>query len=53
MRKFIPYDKLSKKSQKNINNEKRSDSFGVKMVTKVIPDKKKYNRAKVKQEKID
>lgn len=45
---FTPYEKLSKKEQKKINNKKRSDSFGVNMTTKVIPDKTKYNRKKNK-----
>ena len=45
---FIPYEKLSKKEQKKINNKKRSDSFGVNMTTKVILDKTKYNRKKNK-----
>ena len=45
---FIPYEKLSKKEQKKINNKKRSDSFGVNMTTKVIHDKTKYNRKKNK-----
>ena len=45
---FIPYEKLSKKEQKKINNKKRSDSFGVNMTTKVIPDKTNIIVRKIK-----
>lgn len=41
---FIPFEKLSKKEQKKINSRRRSDSFGVKMISKVEPDKKKFKR---------
>lgn len=41
---FTPYEKLSKKEQRKINQSKRGSWCGVNPVTKIIPDKKKYNR---------
>lgn len=45
--KYVPYEKMSKKAQKEFNNQKRSDSFGMSMTTKVVCDKTKYNRKKL------
>lgn len=44
MKKFIPYEKLSKKEQRKIDQIKRKDWNGVNPVTQIVPDKKKYNR---------
>lgn len=48
MTKFIPYNKMSKKAQKELNRKARKD-WQMNPVTKVVPDKTKYNRAKFKQ----
>lgn len=42
--KYIPFEKLSKKAQKEFYKSQRSDSFGMNMVTSVVPDKTKYTR---------
>ncbi|MDE5916767.1 MAG: hypothetical protein K2G62_01410 [Oscillospiraceae bacterium] len=44
MKKFIPYEKLSKKEKKRLDLLKRKDWGNVNPVNKVMPDKKKYNR---------
>ena len=44
MKKFTPYDKLSKKMQKEIDNQKRNTWGAINPVTQVISDKKKYSR---------
>lgn len=44
MKKFIPYEKLSKKEQKQIDQMKRKEWGSINPVTKIVPDKKKYNR---------
>lgn len=44
MNKFIPFEKLSKKEKKKLNQKKRAEGFGVDMRMKVIPDKTKYQR---------
>ena len=48
--KFVPYEKLSKKDKKRINNLKRSDWGQISPVTRVCSDKTKYNRNKIKRE---
>ena len=42
MKKFIAYEKLSKKEQKKLNAEKRKTWGDVKPVTKVKPSAKLY-----------
>ncbi len=44
MKKFIPYNKLSKKEQRCIDSAKRKDWGGLDPVTRVVPDKAKYSR---------
>ncbi|MCM1232841.1 MAG: hypothetical protein NC489_22175 [Ruminococcus flavefaciens] len=44
MEKFIPYEKLSKKEQKQLDSAKRKDWNGLNPVTRAVPDKKKYSR---------
>jgi len=44
--KITPYEKLSKKAQREINSQKRGDWNGVRPVTKVVPSGKLYNRKK-------
>lgn len=46
MEKFIIYEKLSKKKQKEINNKKRGFWGNVKPITKIKPSGKLYNRKK-------
>ena len=50
MDKFVPYDKMSKKEQKKINDEKRRDWNGINPVTKVVPDSKKVYKRKPKHQ---
>lgn len=44
MEKFIEYGKMSKKAQKEYNQSKRRDWNGVDPRTKVVPNKKAYDR---------
>lgn len=44
MEKFIPYEKLSKKERKRIDQIKRKEWGSINPVTQIVPDKKKYNR---------
>lgn len=44
MKKYISYEKLSKKEQKKINNQKRGDWGLTNPVTRVVESKKKYSR---------
>ena len=44
MKKFTPYDKLSKKEQKRLDSAKRRDWGSINPVTQIVPDKKKYSR---------
>lgn len=48
MDRFIEYEKLSKKKQKEINNAKRGTWGNIKPVTKVKPSAKVYNRKSLK-----
>ena len=47
MEKFVPFEKLSKKKQKALNDQKRGDWGNVNPATQVLPDKKKYSREHV------
>ncbi len=44
MNKFIPYEKLSKKAKKKIDQLKRKSWNGLDPSTRIVPDKKKYSR---------
>ena len=45
MKKFIPYEKLSKKERRRIDSEKRHDWAGINTVTRIADtDLKKYRR---------
>ena len=44
MEKFISYQKMNKKKQKEINKQKRGNWGDIKPITKVVPNKKIYNR---------
>lgn len=51
--KFIPYTKLSKKKKKERDGEKRNTWEGMSPVTRVAPDKKKYDRKRDKRIEFD
>lgn len=44
MKKTIPYEKLSKRQKKALNDEQRLSWGQIKPTTKVIPSKKLYKR---------
>lgn len=44
MEKYVSYDKLSKKAQKEYNNKQRQGWGEINPCTKVVPNKKHYNR---------
>lgn len=46
MKPFIPLEKRSKKEQRAYHQAKRGSWNGVKPVTRVIPNKKRYDRKK-------
>ena len=48
MEKFIPYEKLSKKKQRELNARKRS-TWGINPVTRKPPNPKAYNRRKAQK----
>ena len=47
--KFIPYEKLSKKKQREIDRKKRGSWNGVNPVTRTTQNPKAYNRQKAKK----
>lgn len=49
--KHVAFEKLSKKEQKRINNEKRNDWNGINPVTRITVDKTKYSR-KIKHKTV-
>jgi hypothetical protein len=50
MKKYIPYDKLSKKQQRELDLKKRRNWGGICPVTRKSPDPKAYNRRKIRPE---
>ncbi len=46
MKKFVPFEKMSKKQQRAINNEKRNTWGDINPVTRKSENKKAYNRKK-------
>lgn len=48
MEKFTPYEKLSKKKQKELNAKKRN-TWSISPVTRKPPNPKAYNRNKAKK----
>lgn len=52
MEKFIPFEKLSKKKQKELNRMRRGDWGTVNPATQVVPDKKKYSRKQKHKETL-
>lgn len=49
MEKFIPYEKLSKKKQRELNKEKRGSWGALNPVTRKSENPKAYNRKKARQ----
>lgn len=43
-KKFVPYDKMSKKEKRKINSQARNDWGDLDPTTKVIPDKRKEKK---------
>lgn len=48
---FIEKKKMSKKKQKELNNQQRNTWGPINPVTRIAPDKTKYNRKRVKRDK--
>lgn len=51
--KFVPQDKMSKKTQKELNDKKRGTWGSTNPVTKVQPNKKAYDRKRDKKTNLD
>lgn len=49
MKTFIPYEKMSKKEKRKINNEKRN-VWAINPVTRKTENKKVYNRKKLRRD---
>ncbi|MDE5947116.1 MAG: hypothetical protein K2G63_07425 [Oscillospiraceae bacterium] len=49
MKKFVPYEKMSKKEQHKINKEKRN-VWEINPVTRKTENKKAYNRKKLRRD---
>ena len=48
MMKYVPLEKQSKKAQKGHHDRQRGSWNGVAPVTRVVPDKKKYERSRIR-----
>ena len=48
MMKYVPLEKQSKKAQKEHHDRQRGSWNGVVPVTRVVPDKKKYERSRIR-----
>lgn len=53
MEKFIPYEKLSKKKQRELNAQRRGSWYGVNPVTRKPENPKAYNRSKARNWRND
>lgn len=53
MKKMIPYEKLSKKQQREINNAKRGTWGSLNPTTRTPPNSRGYNRRKSQEWKRD
>lgn len=49
MEKFIPFEKLPKKEQREINRAKRGSWYGLNPVTRKLESPKAYNRRKARK----
>ncbi len=52
-RKFVPYEKMSKKKKREQDAARRGDWGGLDPVTRVPPEPRAYNRAKAKKERSE
>ena len=50
MKKFVPFEKMSKKAQREYHKRQRKDWGGMSPVTRCPDNPKAYNRAKSKRE---
>ena len=48
--KYVPYEKMSKKAQKELNQKRRNSWGELSPVTRIVPNKKAYNRQAFKSE---
>lgn len=46
MKKFVPFEKLSKKKQQELNKQKRNTWKGLNPITRKAKNEKAYNRKK-------
>lgn len=53
MKKFIPYEKLSKRKQRELDRERRGSWGEIKPVSRRVESAKRYDRQKAKQEGSD
>ena len=53
MEKFVPFEKMSKKQQDEINKSKRGSWNGMNPVTRAPETPKAYNREKEKRQHMD
>ncbi|MDO4815620.1 MAG: hypothetical protein Q4A83_03320 [Bacillota bacterium] len=53
MEKFVPYEKLSKKKQRELNAMKRGSWGGLNPVTRKSANPKAYNRKTARSRKFD
>ena len=53
MEKFTPFDKLSKKKQRELNQRKRGTWGGLSPVTRRPPNPKAYNRSTAQRRRYD
>lgn len=53
MEKYIPYNKMSKKQQREYNKKQRKDWGGLSPITRRSENPKAYNRAKAKRDRFD
>lgn len=48
--KYVPYAKMSKKAQKEYNSKRRNSWGEMSLVTRIVPNKKVYDRQAFKSE---
>jgi len=53
MEKYVPYEKLSKKEQKKLNNARRNTWGSISPVTRKPENSRAYNRSKAQDWKKD
>jgi len=53
MPRYIPYDKMSKREKRELNNRRRRTWKGLNPVTRKPPDPRAYNRKKRPHERGD